>query len=462
MLSQLPMIWRIGQSKASDQRLAEELNCAVKVIATHQTEDAAQAVSSAEFEDAWQNLMDSSFPDAIYIDHLPSNQLITSSSRWLKQVKALLPSVKVLVNTDCGGKVDCERFKAELLPYTDLFLVTRNRLCQLDKGFEQLAISEIQQALPNNENSSVTWLLQGDEGNWVFTDGQTMQFVSALPLQKPQQALLGQSLASFLAHGYDELDAITLAHAYLASVENGYSGWPKQVACLPNIHSIDGIDAEARSAEGFVSINLEKFGLYPVVDSIAWLKLVLENGVKTAQLRVKDPLSPTLDQDIQQAIALGKEFDAQVFINDYWQKAIEHGAFGVHLGQEDLAIADLEAIRNAGLALGISTHGYFEIAKAQRIQPSYIALGHIFPTQTKDMPSQPQGLTRLALYADLLKGVFPTVAIGGISADCVLPVLKTGVDSVALVTAITKADDPSQATQALLSLFQIGKEEACL
>ena len=155
-------------------------------------------------------------------------------------------------------------------------------------------------------------------------------------------------------------------------------------------------------------------GLYPVVDSIAWLELVLKQGVKLAQLRIKDPDDEYLEKKIQQAIALGKEYDAQVFINDYWQQAIAFGAYGVHLGQEDLDVADLAQIQAAGLRLGISTHGYYEIARAQSIQPSYIALGHIFPTQTKDMPSQPQGLTRLAHYATLLKDVFPTVAIGGI------------------------------------------------
>ncbi|MDP5056365.1 MAG: thiamine phosphate synthase, partial [Marinomonas hwangdonensis] len=104
--------------------------------------------------------------------------------------------------------------------------------------------------------------------------------------------------------------------------------------------------------------------------------------------------------------------------------------------------------------LGISTHGYYEIARAQSIQPSYIALGHIFPTQTKEMPSQPQGLTRLAHYATLLKGTFPTVAIGGINAERLPAVVKTGVDCIALVTAITKATEPEAATRSLMMAFE--------
>ena len=70
------------------------------------------------------------------------------------------------------------------------------------------------------------------------------------------------------------------------------------------------------------------------------------------------------------------------------------------------------------------------------------------------MPSQPQGLTRLAHYATLLKGVFPTVAIGGINAERLPAVAQTGVDSVALVTAITKAAEPEAATRSLIRLFE--------
>ncbi|MFN6886558.1 thiamine phosphate synthase, partial [Proteus mirabilis] len=88
-------------------------------------------------------------------------------------------------------------------------------------------------------------------------------------------------------------------------------------------------------------------------------------------------------------------YNARLFINDYWQLAIKHHAYGVHLGQEDLDIADLDAIKQSGLCLGISTHNDTELQRAKRLLPSYIALGHIFPTTTKDMPSKPQGLRAL-------------------------------------------------------------------
>ena len=117
-------------------------------------------------------------------------------------------------------------------------------------------------------------------------------------------------------------------------------------------------------------------------------------------------------------------------------------------------MADLEAIRAAGLKLGLSTHGYYEMLRARELKPSYLALGHIFPTKTKDMPSRPQGLERLHRYVALMEAEFPLVAIGGISRDRVPLVAETGVGSIALVTAITEASNPEAATRELLALVE--------
>ncbi|TDS83830.1 thiamine-phosphate diphosphorylase [Rahnella sp. BIGb0236] len=193
-------------------------------------------------------------------------------------------------------------------------------------------------------------------------------------------------------------------------------------------------------------------GLYPVVDTVEWIARLLEAGVKTLQLRVKDLPDGEAEPAIIDAIALGAKYQARLFINDYWRLAVKHQAYGVHLGQEDLDTADLEAIRQAGLRLGVSTHDDDEMARAVAVNPSYIALGHIFPTQTKDMPSAPQGLTELARHIEQLDGKFPTVAIGGISIERAASVLDCGVGSIAVVSAITQATDWRAATAELLAL----------
>jgi len=196
-----------------------------------------------------------------------------------------------------------------------------------------------------------------------------------------------------------------------------------------------------------------RLGLYPVVETVEWIARLLESGVRTIQLRIKDRKEDEVEQQIIDAIALGKRYQARLFINDYWRLAIKHQAYGVHLGQEDLDVADLDAIHAAGLRLGLSTHDDAELDRALAVKPSYIALGHVFPTQTKDMPSSPQGVEELARHIQRLQGI-STVAIGGISIDRVPAVLATGVGSVAVVSAITKADDWQSATQQLLDLIE--------
>ncbi|KFD24976.1 thiamine phosphate synthase [Yokenella regensburgei] len=200
-----------------------------------------------------------------------------------------------------------------------------------------------------------------------------------------------------------------------------------------------------------------RLGLYPVVDSVEWIKRLLQAGVRTLQLRIKDKRDAEVEADVAAAIALGRRYDARLFINDYWRLAIKHNAYGVHLGQEDLETTDLNAIRAAGLRLGVSTHDDMEIDVALAARPSYIALGHVFPTQTKQMPSSPQGLEQLAAHIARLKD-YPTVAIGGISLERAAPVLATGVGSIAVVSAITQAADWQAATAKLLELAGVGDE----
>ncbi|WP_394154734.1 thiamine phosphate synthase [Vibrio maritimus] len=245
-------------------------------------------------------------------------------------------------------------------------------------------------------------------------------------------------------------DTMMLARAGSVSRET----WPAQleqfsVPVIENHHLGIRVGwAVDASNQAFPKVSKQKLGLYPVVDSIEWIERLLKLGVKTIQLRIKQPDTPNLEQQIEQAIRLGEKHDAQVFINDYWQLALKHGAYGVHLGQEDIEVADLKQLAEQGIALGLSTHGYYELLRIIQINPSYIALGHIFPTTTKQMPSKPQGLVRLALYQKLIDSIpygdaigYPTVAIGGIDLKTAKPVWDCGVTSLAVVRAITLSDN---------------------
>ena len=95
---------------------------------------------------------------------------------------------------------------------------------------------------------------------------------------------------------------------------------------------------------------------YLIVDSAAWIERLVPLGVKLVQLRIKERSLPDIRADIRRAKAVCEAHGCQLIVNDYWQLAIEEGCDFVHLGQEDLAVADLAAIRKAGLKLGLSTH----------------------------------------------------------------------------------------------------------
>jgi thiamine-phosphate pyrophosphorylase len=103
--------------------------------------------------------------------------------------------------------------------------------------------------------------------------------------------------------------------------------------------------------------------------------------------------------------------------------------------------ADLIKIREAKLRLGLSSHGFAEMMRADKFSPSYIACGAIYPTTLKRMMTAPQGPGRLNLYARLMSS-YPLVAIGGIDASKLPEVLASGVGSVAVVRALVVAEHP--------------------
>ena len=195
-------------------------------------------------------------------------------------------------------------------------------------------------------------------------------------------------------------------------------------------------------------------GFYPVVPTAAWVKRLLGLGVRTIQLRAKaaDHDAQDLEREVRAAVEAGRAVPgAQVFINDHWQLALDAGAFGVHLGQEDLDTADLNALRAAGMRLGLSTHTPAELARAKAVQPSYLAIGPIYPTTLKMMPYEPVGLERLKAWVPQA-APYLVVAIGGISLQRLPGVVACGVDGVAVVSAVTLASEPEQAVREGLRL----------
>lgn len=201
----------------------------------------------------------------------------------------------------------------------------------------------------------------------------------------------------------------------------------------------------------------QALGLYAVLPDAAWVGRMARAGVPTVQLRFKSDDVGAITREVQAAVKAVQDTDALLFINDHWQAAIKAGAYGVHLGQEDLEVADLHAIRAASLRLGLSTHGYAEMLRADRWSPSYMALGAVFPTTLKRMATAPQGTGRLQRYAQLMRA-YPLVAIGGIDAERLPQVMASGVRSAAVVRALVSAKDPErEATELQSQIRQLSR-----
>ena len=180
---------------------------------------------------------------------------------------------------------------------------------------------------------------------------------------------------------------------------------------------------------------------YPVVDSVAWVARLSRLGVGTIQLRAKDLGDADALKIVREALAVTKGTNTKVVVNDYWRAAIEAKAQHLHLGQEDLADADLKAIRDAGITLGVSTHDEEELAIALKAKPDYVALGPIFFTTLKSMRFAPQGVPKITEWKKRI-GSIPLVAIGGIKFEHAGEIFAAGADSIAVVSDVTQNADP--------------------
>ena len=185
---------------------------------------------------------------------------------------------------------------------------------------------------------------------------------------------------------------------------------------------------------------------YLIVDSAGWIDRLVPLGVKLVQLRMKDLPEACLRAEIRRAKATCAAHGCQLVINDYWRIAIEEGCDFVHLGQEDLAAAEVAAIRAAGMKLGLSTHDEAELATALAASPDYIALGPVWPTILKKMKWAPQGVERLKVWKARIAPL-PLVAIGGLKPDRLPAVFENGADSAAVVTDITRSAEPEARTR---------------
>lgn len=272
-----------------------------------------------------------------------------------------------------------------------------------------------------------------------------------VPAASSQDPVYRAALGACSALGFIAHDADCLARAWAAQTQRvghfdpaQWPGDPADFGLQPRPH-----------AHPFAP-SPRNLGLYAVLPDAQWVGRMARAGVPTVQLRFKCDDSAAIAREVRAAVQAVQGTPALLFINDHWREAIAAGAYGVHLGQEDLDALhpdDLRTLRASGLRLGVSTHGYTEMLRADAACPSYIAMGAVFPTTLKKMATVPQGVARLAAYARLMRD-YPLVAIGGIGLPEFARVLSTGVGSVAVVRALVNADQPEAAAAQLMAALK--------
>ena len=275
---------------------------------------------------------------------------------------------------------------------------------------------------------------------------------------------LGSAIAALMAKGHPMIDAIVVAKAYVAAamlshyrIAGGERPLLDHGATPFNARIFPWITPgamEGRERISFPPMDGGPIGIYPVVERASWIERLARQGVTTIQLRVKDLAGSAREEEIVSGIASARRHGVRLFINDFWEIAIKHRAYGVHLGQEDLAglpPGALKQLAAARLRLGVSTHSFEEASRAHALNPSYMALGPIFPTTCKSMAFTPHGIAKSLLWVKSF--ACPIVAIGGIGLEHAAELVAMGVDGIAVITDIVRAQDPDHRAAAWNSLL---------
>ncbi len=203
--------------------------------------------------------------------------------------------------------------------------------------------------------------------------------------------------------------------------------------------------------------------LYPIIDTalceergmdpVALAEACLRGGARLLQLRArKDESSAELVRLVERVVAAAHRVDARVIVNDRADIARLAQADGVHVGQTDLPVAAVRAIVGVDRLVGVSTHDREQIDDALRGDASYLAVGPIFRTATKDTGYTPRGLDLVRYAAHRGK---PVVAIGGITLDGAAAVVTAGASAVAVIADILVGRDPEARVRAFVERLPV-------
>lgn len=495
-----PVVWSVagtdsggGAGLAADQRTADAFGvhlCPVVAAVTAQHSRAVTQVVpvSAELLDAQlAALADDLPPQAVKTGLLGSAEAVATVARWVDRLRERGP-VALVVDPVLGATsgaafadaATLAAYRELLLPRATVLTPNRHEAARL-AGDDDLPAADALPALARalwRRGAAAVAITGGDS---PAHEGQALDWIATehacgwLALPRLDAAhhhgsgcTFATATAAALARGHVAADALVLAKmATTHAIRHGYAAGRG----VGPVHAQPGFQSDASLLPRLSWGEAPRFhvsprprparplGLYALVDSAERVRRVLATGVRTLQLRIKTEATPAVRDAIREAVADCRAAGAELFVNDHWALALELGADGVHLGQEDLLALDDERRERlaAGVALGISTHSLWELCRARSLAPRYVACGPVWPTLTKAMPWHPQGLDNLAWWVGMAGA--PVVAIGGIlSADRFHAAAAAGADGVCAVRVL--GDDPAATVPALAAALDAGRAEA--
>jgi hydroxymethylpyrimidine kinase / phosphomethylpyrimidine kinase / thiamine-phosphate diphosphorylase len=426
----------------------------------------AEAVSPKIFAQQIEAIFEVTTPDLIKIGVLHTTEQVNILCRMLSIFDGPIIYDPVLATSSgfCfGGRDFLVAIRAKLLPL--LSLITPNipeakSLLELEAneflGHEVNAMQTAARALKNMGSRHV--LLKGGHGTddaqaADFWDGEDQTFwliQERLPWSmRGTGCALASAIAGYACQTRDLAEAVVLANAYVHAairttrqIDENDGGKSSRFFHMSQELGVQASDYPTLCNKprvpnvklNFAPCDTTKMAVYPIVDRAKLIEELAQEGVQTIQLRIKDLAGAALIEELRRGQVYAQAYGVQLFINDHWREAIELNAFGVHLGQEDIEGADLRLIADCGLRLGISTHSYVELARVKCINPSYVAVGPIFPTTCKSMRFSPHGMDGITAWRRFWDG--PLIAIGGLKLKHVREAMQRGATGVAVISDI--------------------------
>ena len=258
----------------------------------------------------------------------------------------------------------------------------------------------------------------------------------------------------------DVLALVTIANSSLSCLDEPSAANPLGWETVANVANIlESLTAQLGSVVRREKADLVR-GLYVIIDPLVTggrdpldiAQAAVRGGARMLQLRDKDR---DKGESLPLAIALQKlcqESGASLIINDHADVAAVVGSAGLHMGQTDLPIAVARKVLAPQQVVGRSNHEIEELPESEEMGADHVAFGPIYPTGTKDVGYDPQGINRLVMAREASKT--PLVAIGGINAETAAAVIEAGADAICVTAAVGAAPEPEAAAARLVKVIE--------